>query len=864
MPVFEPSTWAEVEEAIISQKPSARTGDAFVAQVRAFTNAPERFLTPTTTQPPVDFPALRDRSPRLGNPAASAAQAETRASDGPSDPDIISRKHERRHFPRLNRSELQFDDLLGHGRVDLDAQAFVRRYATPSNFKSLSMFPAPSTGRYATQINPSTPEFSPSVYLAKVHTTSTVEQLVSGKASLQQVKHLLDAQADKFRSEKFINAALVEAAFENTKTALLPISPFVAQNSNGTPPAEDIFERAEALLKARYEVVMHRETKLGRLQRSLSVFTRFQWVFTLGSRLRSASIECVADVEDSVREYQRALKWLDAQDGFPLQAISHDIESGFQTLFDALLARLSSVHASRQDTERLVTVLTSVNREDLLTEALSKRTASALDSLQKSIRSVDIAAIIIVRGTNKMDGEVADLVVHASTAFVEGVSHVWRLGRVLIAQDRWTQMVEAQLARLCTAYAQVLRDQLLSDSSLISPEAVREIAGVRTKVATELAVPTTSFGPLEDVATEVIDSFLRALTTSVRTETIQAAVAAVRAESVGAPAAQVLFSIVTDVLNQVDGCALPPLSKEELEERAVASLTARVVRENNDGMLTSSAEALAVGCMEAPGIFAQEILERMEAKEDGDVEADTLKVAVCCTELCRSIIERLGEKVQNSGVLDWRAGLAQMKATMEIVRGLQEQATGKYVRLVGGPLQDLTRGLVSFPDEDVEDLVSRTVPIKIEGVSKGAIELTLQLALVTITTRRKSANRGLIKYILLDLIKAVGKTLVQVLSTDKLAYHRAAQLWVDVTFVQEMVTRGAEAECKELEDALDGFRRVKERAVQAVLADGFSFSVADMQMLKDSVVTGEVEEALMVCECFQETWIFLKEDDDED
>lgn len=872
MPVFEPSTWAEVEEAKITNKPSAQTADSFVQQVRAFTNAPERFLT-TTSAASSDSSSQRHRSPAhipdslIASPKAGN-NTDTKSSELPSSPESPNRPRERerrRPLQHAKRSQVQFDDLLGLGRVDLDAQEFVRRFAVPTNFKQPTMFPLPSHPRNSSHINPSSDAFQPTAYLAKVHHDSTVDQLVAGKQVLQQVKEQLDKQADSYRSEKFLNAALVEAAFETTKASLLPISPF-AKDSHVSPQLE--FERAEAVLKSRYEDVMRREAKLAQFQRALAVLNRFEWVFTLAARLHSAVNEDVSVIEEVVKEYKKAVKWIKAQDSANLDSIKHATESGFQVLFNALLTRLSSGNSSRQETARLVSILVSVKREDLLTEALAKRMAHALEGLQKAVRSVDIAAIITVRGTGKIASDVTDLVSRTSVAFVDGLSHVWRLGRVLISQDRWTRNVDTQLIQLCASYAQILREHLLSDVTLISSKSVKQIAAVRVKAVSDLQITQASLGPLDDVISEVIELFFNSLASFVRTEAEQAAIQAVRTDSVGAPASQVLYTIASDALDQID---ITLLQGFEPGEDRVGSTTRYTTREEDTShsslrseggtAFTSSAELLTVAFAEAPAIFANEIYERM-MRSDVDQDSDALKVAVCCTELCRSVVDRIAEKMKATGVLDVRSAHRQTKATLDTVRDIQNKSLSRYVELVSHSLRDLARALVTFPEDGLGDSVSRTVPIKIEGVSKGVSELTLQLALITITTRRKSANKALIEHILLQLIQEIGTTLVDVLSTDKLAYHRAAQLWVDVAFVQDLVTKGADSESENVQNALDGFSRVKERAVQAVLADGFSFSLADMHTLRESVVMSSVEEAMMVGDCFQETWAFVRRSED--
>lgn len=897
MPAFEPSTWAEVEEAIVSNRPSAQTTDTFAVQVRAFTNAPERFITTTGNVSSSDNSTQRDRTGRNND---SAIPADARSADMPSSLESHSRdRDQRRPIAQLKRSEAQFDDLLGHGRVDLDTESFVRRFAAPAHFKELSMFPPSSNRRNSSPINPSSSAFDPAAYLAKIHHDSTVEQLVAGKSVLQQVKHHLDLQADILRSEIFVKAALVENAFESTKLSLASQSPFAHE---APLSLKRRFEQAEAVHKLRYEDIMQREAKLVRLQRTLVVFNRYKWVFTLGARLGSAANKDVSEVEDTVHEYQRAMKWLQAQEGVDLEVVARSIENGFHLLFDALLTRLSNGSLTRHETARLVSVLLSVNREDLLTEVLSKRMATAMEGIQKAVRSVDIAALVIVRGPGQMESDVADLISRTSTAFVDGLAHVWRLGRVLISQDRWIRAVETRLVQLCASYAQVLREHLLSDASLVSAESVRHVVLVRERAASELQILDSCLGPLEDILVDVKDLFLKALASSVRTDAEQAAAQAVRSDTVGKSAAQAIFTIAVDALAQMEA-TLPRRqetpdrkfheSKEAREgsskspslngvapgggstsgsEKAVAIIPDSATgvdidtgagsshassSDSGTNRRNSTAELLATACLEAPIIFLQEVQNRL-GRSDDDASGAALKLAVCCADMRQSVIGSIMDLAVEKQAIGSRAARQHARVTLNAVSTVRERALQHYIRLVGGPLRELARALVSFSEDELGDAVRRAAPIRIAGVSKGANEVTLQLALITIATRRKSESREIVTSVAQQLISAIGETLLDALSTHKLAYYRAAQLWVDVSFIQDLVVSGLDTDSDILSSAMEGFARVKERAVQAVVADGFGFSTVDTDMLRDGVLAAAITEAQMVRQCFIETWSFVQ------
>lgn len=822
MPSFEPSTWAEVDEAVATDKPSSHTADPFVTQVRFFTHAPERFLT------------------RRTGPTTSSLQ---------TIPPPPARK---RPTPIV-------DDLLGFGRIDLDAGTFVRRYPTPTlDPAAVGIVPAAA----ASPINPSCAQFDPAAYLACLHAPTSPSDLREGRAILQRVRTQLDALAETFRSDKCVDAALVDAAFEGTKVALLPLSPFADM-----PPDRQVerdFECAEASLKLRYEHVMSREEKLARLQRALSIFKRYNWVFLLGARLRSAASDHVSAIEDAVCEYQRGVKWLAAQDMTPMPPIQTDIEDAFTHLMDVLVTRLSTAHMSRPDTSRLVTVLISVKREELLSLALSRRMAVAEEGLQKAVMPVDVP-IMPIRDAAKTERDIADFVARASAAFFEGLSHVWRLGYVLMGYDRWLRIVDSHIVQLCEMYAGILRDSMLPEINLISKRAVKEMAEARNRAVSELQVPETCLGPLEAANCEILECFLSSLASAVRSGAERVATQAVRCDGVGVESAQLLCAVVMEALGQVD-CALFR-GKEGLDERSVTLRSISMdgspsIGMRNSGM--SGLDMLAKTCAEAPRVFCNVMKEELKGRNNVDEEVMSLQVALCCSELTGGVIQKITRKTQAGTPFDTRAVQRQLKVSAEIIGEMECKALSRYVRVLSQPLQRLATGLVSFPDGQIEDGVRRTVPIKIEGVSEGANELVLQLALITITTRKRSSNGRIIRSVLLDLISEIGQTLVQVLSTDKLAYHRAAQLWVDVSFVQEMVTKGASSDTRGLQSSLDGFSRVRERAVQAVLADGYSFSLGDMQALRESVVAEGIEDGMMVYECFAETWGLLKlENEDE-
>lgn len=390
MPAFEPSTWAEVSEAQLSGKSSTQTSDAFVQRVRAFTDAPERFLTSAPSAPPQE-------------PRRVSATSDTRSEEEVKLPaPLVAPRHDtpRANIGNLPRAGVKrhdglFDDLLGFGRVDVEAQVFVRKGQQREDVEEMSLCPAAARGKEdlhkQSPVNPSSESFDPAIYLDKVHKASSLEELSKGKEVLGKVMERLDGEAERFRRDKYAGAALVEAALEQTKADLYPISPFAKENGWGE--TERVFESAEGILRARYEQVRGRKMELASLRRTLGVYTRYQWIFGLGATLRSATTEGVPAVENAMRGYLRAQQWIEAQDGAKLTMIEADIADGFEKLVNSLLNRLSTGHFSRQDTARLVGVLATVDRETVLTDALAKRMTFAMDGLRKASDEVEMKSV---------------------------------------------------------------------------------------------------------------------------------------------------------------------------------------------------------------------------------------------------------------------------------------------------------------------------------------------------------------------------------------------------------------------------------------------------------------------------------------
>lgn len=855
MPAFEPSTWAEVSEATVSGKALVENHDSFVAHVRAFTDAPERFLISASSAVSIPFCSSRRLS------LISEVLLEDEPGFDKGDP---PNKLPRTPLAAVKWHEGLVDDVLGLGRVDVETQTLIKKGRT-SNVDELCLTIASGNdSKYAAStINPSGAAFDPMSYLAQIHRTTSLEELRQGKVFVAQLCARLRDDAEHFREEKYPSAALVEAELERTKRSLEHVSPFA--KGKRAHDTEEVFEKAEDVLKARYEAVLARETKLTSLRRTLGVYTRYQWVFGLGARLRSCAADGVAAMESASMEYIRSLKWMEAQDGADLSMIRTDIANGFATLTGLLLSRLSAGHSSRQDTARLVSILTSVNREDLVTTALTKRMNFAVEGLRKASQSMDIPSGRDVQGAGNLRRDTTDMISRSSMAFFDGMAHVWRLGRVLICHDRWVKLVHGHLLSLCQAYVDILRTELLSSGNLISKDAVKGIATVRRRALIEIQVPEAVLQPLAEASRDVTGSFLSSIAKSAELAVEKIAMQVSETKTAVANMAAQFHTILTEAMGQVDSTLVDggnlendDMSDDEFGDEGDAlgeseSIEAKSGRKNTAFTVTM----LGKTCAELPAKFVRDVYKRLSATQL-EADASCLRVAVFCSEMQSRVTTDLAAKMLPNSPFNCRTCRACLAESRVTIKEIQEKCTKAYVDLVAKPLKTLAAGLISFPEEELEESISRAVQIKIEGISKGANEVILQLALITIATRGESSNTDLVRTILVSLIKTIGDTLVEALGTNKLIYHRAAQLWVDVTYIQGMITRGADGETTGLQEALDGYSRIKEQAVQAVLADGYSFSIGDMSVLRQTVVTVGMLDAGMVQDCFRETWALVR------
>lgn len=845
MPAFEPSTWAEVEEAAASGKPSARVTNALATRVWAFTDAPERAIAPEGCL----RPAVREASSLAATRTKSwpkpfaALKPESKASD--DEPTPLPNAHLNLPRPPLSRSKrnpLQFEDLLGLGRVDIDAQALVRRYTQPSTssasvatertaFPPLPVAPSP--------VNPSCADFDPEHYISRVHRATPLEDLRKGLGNLSDVAAALDARADAMRAETYSSIALSAATFENTRHFMHQYSPFVKRT---TSPAvtDQKFAEAEAVLITKYQGVLERERQVERLQNVLSVVKRFQWLFVLGSRLRTAAGEGILSIEDAIREYLRGCQWLEVQDGTVpgMQRIEKDIKQGFEVLIEAISARLSTGIASRSDISRMVAVLTTVRREHIVDDALTRRMQFALDGLEKESRVFAVSNALSVGGRSESDA--AELASRTSMAFVEGLSHFWQLARVVAGgQERWMQLVDNLLQEIVHEYADGVRASLMGDVHLITREAVLHVVNARTRALMETGVPRSHLGPVTEVTFAVTDAFVTSIARAMKNSAEHVALSCVQAGTVRTHAARLVCAVAMEAVAQVEDIVLAPAdSTSSLGSSQVSAGVGGVY--GSSSSVESSAHMLTMACIRSPAVLASELGELLSQGQD------SIQLAVACSDLLDDVVDRVCARVRSAIGCD-DSFIAELEIeTVTLIQGTREQAVRRYVELVSPRLVQTAKQVGTFPGDKHCDGSERPVGMTVNGISACARELALELVLMAVKAQRNGAGAETLSSMLAQIIENTGFALkAAMVSAEHVAAHHAAQVWVDASYLSALLKDAAPG-------SREGFAKAREHAARAVMAAGYPFGAAETESLSETVVNPGVRRAYLVRQALAE------------
>lgn len=842
MGLFEPSTWAEVEEAVVSNKPSAQPSNPFVVNVRSFTNAPERYLTSSST--------LSTTNKRNDNNNNSSSLSTSNIIDNQTDQLSQERQNiynNTRRRPPLKRSDAQFDDLLGQGRVDLDAEQFVRRYATPTptffinntedTNNNLTTFPVtPSSKneqvlkRMSSNLNPSSVNFNPVIYLCKLHKDSSITQLESGCELLKLIARKLDERVDCLRRDCFIRGAVVESALRCCKLSVA---------GDGGEDRLKLLRVADGVVKEKYGDVVEREIKIERLKKGLVVYGNLKWIFVLGHRLKDVGQGVLnGDIEgldEVIKQHKKAALWLQAQrmddekneDGKrknhvqSLQMIERNVQCGFQILFNALLTRLSSEikRKHQRNTARIINILITSHHEDIITQSLTKRTSYAHDLIDKACKSIE--------------DDVTVLTERCSGAFIKGMKHILELVSILTSiyisnKDKWLKIInDNHLSPTITTYNNIIRKHinvLGKDSVIEIGKAFKHLRGFLTGSSSISSSNSEgAVGMMDEVYNEVCGCYVKTICNKIENEQLKLVATSI-----------VDGCILDDCVNDLDRIVLEGLGNANsiLIDKVIISETIR-----------RNIEIVNTACMKSITVFIEELDKRISTTSK---EVNHLKLV----KLCDNIEERIIQKHFTRTKKTWT----------KRIRQIRKVSFYKYMKIGCKDICKICKSLGIWASMSENNIIINDTslpPIRVtNGISRTACEICVESNLL-ITTAKKiiGDNKILLKQVLLAMVDQIAQSMILGLSSRKLGYRKAAQLWVDVTVIVNVLTSG----CTGLEGKqVKGFLKVRERAVQAILTDGFVFSPLDEHTLKQSVVKDAMNDLNIICSCFTDVWRFLQ------
>lgn len=108
----------------------------------------------------------------------------------------------------------------------------------------------------------------------------------------------------------------------------------------------------------------------------------------------------------------------------------------------------------------------------------------------------------------------------------------------------------------------------------------------------------------------------------------------------------------------------------------------------------------------------------------------------------------------------------------------------------------------------------------------------------------------------MTLLKSVLHSLLDRLSTEKLPYYYASELFIYVVVIEQVFTCGADCMYFTLFNSIDRFIWIHPHVDQAVAVDGFSVSSSKQQSLRYMVVAIDAE-CKIFTETFEEPWSLI-------
>jgi Exocyst complex component Sec5 len=565
--VFEPSTWAEVEDAAASRKvTSSRPTDPVAVAIFGFTECPGRCVDGTVPNIYNQHAHISRQYVAAETTDGSAVTALPATAAGGGIRQLDWRLPPKAPA-RAKRNPLHIEDPLGLGRVDLESQEMVRRY-TADKPGAHPVPPLPdyddtvavaSSTAALPALNPSSASFNPAFYLARIHRETPLHQLREGLTTLSHVATALQDEAAAVRKSSHASIVLAASAVEqtrrNARAASSPLAEFLdSMQESGDNP----FVSTEAALDEKYRHILDRQQSIDRLKRVLGIVRRFSWLFELPSALRAAAESDIIAIEGAARQLGRAREWAKVQDGAvdgPAKKwIERELEGGVTDFVNSLKQRLCGPGSlDRRHLSRLVNVLETVGHGQAVEASLYVRMGAAKDALRLARESSAVSAVVRARVGGAGQGDAVELTARMSNAFVDGLSQFWDLARVVVSRPKWSVLIDVMLPSLVGEYAESVRDVLLTDVRMVTRDAALEVERVRSRAVKEIRIPSAHLGSLSDIADEVIDVHVSSLVRAVRSTASFLAHSCFASGVVGTQLATLAVVLAQETLSEVVG-----------------------------------------------------------------------------------------------------------------------------------------------------------------------------------------------------------------------------------------------------------------------------------------------------------------------
>lgn len=693
---------------------------------------------------------------------------------------------------------------------------------------------------------------------------------VSRRRVLSSVSDMLTADAEKLRASSHARICLAASAVDAIRRSAHNSSSFADLLANMSESNQ--FEAAVNLLDEKYRHILDRQEQIDRFKHVLGVIKRFSWLLQLPSALMSSENADFSEIEQTARQLLRASAWIKAQDGQSGPSrrwIERELRDGLSVFVDTLEDRLSRPGSSDlPNFSGMIAVLENVDHERVVHSALVNRVNAAKESLRKSARIVPISAVVRARvGDSGGHGDALELVTRLSRAFVDGLTNVWNLARILASRPKYNDAVDMLVPSLIKEFTENIRVILLNESHVVTRDALREIDHARFKALKEVRVPSVYLEPLNLIVAEVADVHVSSLVRVVKTCSANLAQSCFESNSVGARLPQLAMALAEETLSEVSDFDLM-----SIESLAVSSVVKR-----KDIDKESNAFLVAKTCIRIPEMIVQRLRELISDKTIGGTsngESVTtssqrsnelplhgnesalptfqsslpdfygncvLGTARCCCEFVdNGIVEAIGSSVKekfNDQILD----VLQASVLARIRCALHESIKLYCMRLS----PEVRRSARRITELRSAEGLRTSQSMDIVSASAQAVEVLLNISLAVCRARQYGAGSAEILLVQKELTEQVARVVSEAMRGSGGTADMAAQIWVDVSFLMTCLG-DLRVPSSEVAKAADRFVPAKDLAAEAVRRAGFSFGSAEEENLRRTAVEPSVQRARLI------------------